>query len=248
MKLVKERRILMHRKVVSLVLMVLLAFALSLTGCQRSATPKLDEVPSEDESAEMVKDAEQNTEKTQETQAVTPETKEEAPAVADTATPVTKEEAPAVADTATPAPTETPTSEPTEVPKPEATEAPPSSEPGTTPEPIVVQNPGTHVVQPGENLFRIALKYGKTVDEVAKANGITNASVIRVGQTLVIPGGSGQAPPPPTGGDGKTYVVQPGDNLFRIALKYNYDQYYLARYNGIDNPAMIYVGQVIRIP
>ena len=113
-----------------------------------------------------------------------------------------------------------------------------------------MQNPGTHVVQPGENLFRIALKYGKTVDEVAKANGITNVAVIHVGQTLVIPGGTGQAPPPqtPPSSGGKTYVVQPGDNLFRIALKYNYDQYYLARYNGISNPAMIYVGQVIRIP
>ena len=30
----------------------------------------------------------------------------------------------------------------------------------------------THVVQPGENLFRIALSYGVSVDALAAANGI----------------------------------------------------------------------------
>jgi LysM repeat protein len=43
-------------------------------------------------------------------------------------------------------------------------------------------------------------------------------------------------------------VVQPGDNLFRIALRYNMSYITLARYNNIANPSSIYVGQVIRIP
>ena len=53
-------------------------------------------------------------------------------------------------------------------------------------------------------------------------------------------------PPPPSGGT--TYVVQPGDNLFRIALRYNMSYLYLASYNGISDPSRIYVGQVLRIP
>jgi LysM repeat protein len=44
-----------------------------------------------------------------------------------------------------------------------------------------------HVIQPGENLFRIALSYGLTTDQIAAANGITNPTRIFVGQTLVIP-------------------------------------------------------------
>lgn len=54
------------------------------------------------------------------------------------------------------------------------------------PEPAV---PGekVHVVQPGENLFRISLGYGKTVDEVAAYNGIANPHYIYPGQVIRIP-------------------------------------------------------------
>ena len=103
----------------------------------------------------------------------------------------------------------------------------------------------THTVQRGENLFRIALRYGTTVQAIASANGIANPALIYVGQVLVISTSGGQPPAPPAGG---TYVVQPGDNLFRIALRYDLSYTYLAQYNGIANPAYIYVGQVLRIP
>ena len=38
-----------------------------------------------------------------------------------------------------------------------------------------------HVVQPGENLFRIALSYGLTTDILARANGISDTSQIYAG-------------------------------------------------------------------
>jgi LysM repeat protein len=103
------------------------------------------------------------------------------------------------------------------------------------------------VVQRGENLFRIALRYGTTVQAIASANGIANPASIYVGQRLTIPtsGDTGTAPQPATG---TTYVVQPGDNLFRIALKYNMSYLRLAQYNGIANASQVYVGQVLRIP
>ncbi len=44
-----------------------------------------------------------------------------------------------------------------------------------------------HVVAAGENLFRIALKYGTTYPKLAAANGIVNPNRIYVGQQLVIP-------------------------------------------------------------
>lgn len=44
-----------------------------------------------------------------------------------------------------------------------------------------------HIVQPGENLFRIAQCYCTTVDAIAEANNITNPNLIYVGQVLVIP-------------------------------------------------------------
>jgi LysM repeat protein len=104
----------------------------------------------------------------------------------------------------------------------------------------------THIVQRGENLFRIALRYGTTVQAIASANGIANPARIYVGQTLIISTSGCQPPQPPAGMT--TYVVQPGENLFRIALRYNLSYMYLAHYNGIANPSCIYAGQVLRIP
>ena len=58
----------------------------------------------------------------------------------------------------------------------------------------------THIVQPGETLFRIALQYETTVDAIAKANNIVNPWFIYVGQELVIPTGGGGMPSPGSGG------------------------------------------------
>ncbi|MCL4236757.1 MAG: LysM peptidoglycan-binding domain-containing protein [Anaerolineae bacterium] len=119
----------------------------------------------------------------------------------------------------------------------------------------------THTVQAGENLTRIALKYGTTVQAIVQANNITNPNLVFVGQVLTIPGagitptlqptGTVSAPPPQptTAPAGETiHVVQPGENLFRVALKYGLSTAFLASYNGITNPNVIYVGQRIRIP
>ncbi len=44
-----------------------------------------------------------------------------------------------------------------------------------------------HVVQAGENLFRIGLRYGFTAQELATYNNIPNVDVISVGQEIRIP-------------------------------------------------------------
>ncbi len=46
----------------------------------------------------------------------------------------------------------------------------------------------SHTVQNGENLMRIAMKYGTTVEEIQKLNGMKSSTFIRAGQTLKIPG------------------------------------------------------------
>lgn len=44
-----------------------------------------------------------------------------------------------------------------------------------------------HVVQEGENLWRIARRYGVTVTSIAQVNGIANINLVYIGQQLVIP-------------------------------------------------------------
>jgi CSLREA domain-containing protein len=109
--------------------------------------------------------------------------------------------------------------------------------------------PGTYVVQPGDNLFRIALRFGLTVAALQAANGLTG-TFIYVGQVLIIPGqgGSVRNPPPATPGPAGTYVVQPGDNLFRIALRFGTTVAALQAANGLGRSILIYAGQRLIIP
>ena len=112
-----------------------------------------------------------------------------------------------------------------------------------------------HVVQRGENLFSIAQQYGRSLEEVAQANGIAPPYVIHSGNRITIPapGGGTQAPAPaapapqqPTGET--TYTVQRGESLAIIAAKFNTTYIVLAEMNGIANPDVLHVGQVLRVP
>jgi LysM repeat protein len=111
---------------------------------------------------------------------------------------------------------------------------------------VLAQEPTVHVVQRGENLFRIALHYGVTVDALVAANGLQDAGRIYVGQRLVIPAGGKQAgSPPPSAG---VHVVQRGENLYRIALRYGTTIQALATANGIVNTSQVRVGRRLAIP
>jgi len=211
------------------------------TGCFRPAAP--DVTPTTSGGAEAATPEESELEGT----AIANTTRAAQTAEAQTA----EAEAPGEEEPAetTAAPTATATTAP---PTPTPTTCPPTPAPTAGPtETPMPAGEVTHVVQPGENLFRIALRYNTTVEAIAQENGIANARQIYVGQELTIPAGSAPAQPSqpaqPSPG-GTTYVVQPGDNLFRIALRYNMSHLRLAEYNGIANPSNIYVGQVIRIP
>ncbi|MBQ9766699.1 MAG: N-acetylmuramoyl-L-alanine amidase [Lachnospiraceae bacterium] len=51
----------------------------------------------------------------------------------------------------------------------------------------VYEQAKTHIIKRGDTLTSIAKKYGVTVNELAKANNITNVNVIRTGSVLTIP-------------------------------------------------------------
>ncbi|WP_119072443.1 LysM peptidoglycan-binding domain-containing M23 family metallopeptidase [Aggregatilinea lenta] len=99
-----------------------------------------------------------------------------------------------------------------------------------------------HIVQRGENLFRIAMQYGTTVDAISAANGITDPRTIAVGQRLLIPNAQVDA----TGAQ-VAHVVQPGDTLDTLTRLYQTSAADLAADNAITNPAQLYVGQPLTI-
>ena len=59
---------------------------------------------------------------------------------------------------------------------------------GATSAPVLSGADCIDEVRAGDNLFRIALRYGLTVGDIASRNGITNVDLIFPGQMLTIPG------------------------------------------------------------
>jgi LysM repeat protein len=120
----------------------------------------------------------------------------------------------------------------------------------------VYADDGTHVVQKGETLFRISVKYNVTIDAIRRANGISG-NTIYAGQTLIIPGLAGAPvtnpnpdpvsnPAPAPVSDG-FHIIQRGETLFRISLKYGVTVAALQTANGIVGNT-IYAGQRLKIP
>jgi LysM repeat protein len=98
-------------------------------------------------------------------------------------------------------------------------------------------------------LYSTARAYGVDVWALANANGIANPNIIYAGQRIVVPTGpGGRTPPGSWTPSGRVHIVQPGENLYRIALNYGVSQWAIARANGIANPNYIYAGQRLVIP
>ncbi len=104
--------------------------------------------------------------------------------------------------------------------------------------------PNYLTVQWGDTLSGIALQCDTTVDAIRAANpGL--GWWLYAGQVLYIPTGYTPGYPPAS----STYVVQYGDTLEKIAARGNTSLSNLLAVNPqIQNPNLIYVGQVINVP
>lgn len=107
--------------------------------------------------------------------------------------------------------------------------------------------PTTYVVQSGDTLSAIAIRYRTTVAEIQKLNKLGNSDLIQVGQKLLIPDvpADASAPLPVSSA---SYIIQPGDTLYRIALQYGTTMRALQQLNDIPNPNLVSVGQALAIP
>ena len=105
--------------------------------------------------------------------------------------------------------------------------APPRPTKATTTSPVVL-----HTVQPGEGFITIARRYGITAVRLARANGLSLASVISPGQQLRVPGrraSASKAAPPATPPTPIYHTVVAGESFFSIAQRYHVSPWRLAQ-------------------
>ena len=126
-----------------------------------------------------------------------------------------------------------------------------------------------YVVQPGDTLSLISMRYGLDWEVVAQVNGILNTEVIEVGQVIRLPGvneasavtlvptpalsiggaaSGAAAPSASTAAGGVTYTVVEGDTLFGIALQANVTLAALLAANNMQEDDFLQIGQVLVIP
>ncbi|MBQ9853809.1 MAG: LysM peptidoglycan-binding domain-containing protein, partial [Bacilli bacterium] len=93
-----------------------------------------------------------------------------------------------------------------------------------------------YVVKSGDSLYKIANKYGVSVDDIKKANNLSS-NLLSIGQKLVIPEKD----------SGNVYVVKSGDSLYKIANKYGVSVDDIKKANNLSSN-LLSIGQKLVIP
>ena len=101
------------------------------------------------------------------------------------------------------------------------------------------ENENLYTVLNGDSLYSIANKYNVTVSDLIDANNLPT-TVLTVGQTLIIPNRNNEV-------SGTTYIVKPGDTLYKIARLFNVSLDDLIKSNNL-NSNVLSIGQTLTIP
>jgi membrane-bound lytic murein transglycosylase D len=103
-----------------------------------------------------------------------------------------------------------------------------------------------HKVRSGETLGAVSAKYGVSVAEIQRINGLRSTKIY-VGQRLKVKPGSVSSPKPRTTTNKKYYTVRSGDTFGVIAQRNRLSQSQLKRLNPRINISRLSIGQKIRI-
>lgn len=96
-----------------------------------------------------------------------------------------------------------------------------------------------HILRPAGYAFVLILFFGRGRGRGGRAiNNIQDPNSLYVGQVLSIPAGTA---------DNNYYVARPGDTLWSIAQRFNTTVKQLSDLNRLNNPNVIYPGQIITI-
>lgn len=105
------------------------------------------------------------------------------------------------------------------------------------------------VIQPGDTIESLAQHYAVPLQDLMELNQLRGESPLYAGDIIVLPlatGLSGQQSADDSA-EAQNHVVRRGDTLASIAQLYGRNMWDIAAANGLLNPNLIYVGQVLII-
>lgn len=114
--------------------------------------------------------------------------------------------------------------------------------------------PFSYLVESGDNLVTISEKFGVDYLTIMVLNGLTNDSVLYIGDELIIPNPGMEFPtatslPPNLGRGAKIqYFVMPGDSIKIIAEKLLSTVDDIIAENDLEDPNNIFPGQILIVP
>lgn len=105
-----------------------------------------------------------------------------------------------------------------------------------------------YTVRGGDTLLAIGLRYGLPWERLAEANGLSETSLLQIGQVIRIPGSGPVVPAVPPPVPTEPYQVSAGDTLVSIAAKRGLTWQEVAAVNGFNERTILQIGQEIKVP
>ncbi len=90
-----------------------------------------------------------------------------------------------------------------------------------------------HVLRKGETLYSLSRRYDVSVDDIIRANGIQDPSMLSIGMEILIP---------------SVYIVEKGDTYYSLAKRYGVSIEELYELNNVDEADVLMIGEKILIP
>lgn len=132
------------------------------------------------------------------------------------------------------------------IPSPAGTSAAAAPAPSST---------GPYTVVAGDTVWHLAARFGTTVSAIVSANNLGPNALIRVGQSLTIPGTSSaptasaaSTPSSAAPAAARTHTVVAGDTVSHLAARYGSSVAAIVGANGLGPTALIRIGQRLTIP
>ncbi len=110
----------------------------------------------------------------------------------------------------------------------------------------------TYKVKSGDTLYAISRRFSVGVNALAKANGLSNETRVKIGQKLKVPSSKSKVASISSSSNStsatKVHRVKKGETLYSLGRAYGLKPTQIAKHNGLGKNALLKIGQKLTMP